>query len=594
MKKQLIIIFVFFGSVAVFSQVKPSAKVLPTKAKDTVITEVIEIETKYNPEIADATKIKRNPTITVSERNKRKKLDYSIFSAPVASTFKPKSGSIKGVDVGKKERIYENYVALGYGNYTSPYFETYLHRYTRFDSEFGLSAKYNASFDNVENTLLDSDFSNLKATLFYKQEERYFDWKTSLEVERNQYNWYGLENNTFSPSVIDNINEKQTYNYFKVRGELDFVEAYVADADLNLAYFMDDFNSQETHAKLNVNFDFPLDFLQANAKNLKVASSIEFLGGTFENDYENNVESNYSFFTANLSPEYRDTFGNLSLLAGFKVFGAFDLERENTDIFVYPNVKLEYAVIKEYLNIYSGVSGGLTTNTYKSFTEENPFVSPTLEMRQTSENYNAFLGFNGRITNSWSFNFSGSYADVQNLPLFLRNNTKSNGVTNSFNGNTLRGYEYGNSFGVVYDDIQRLTLFAETEFDFTKNITFGGNVQFDNYTTTNELEAWNLPTIQFTGIAKYKSDKWFATANIFYVGDRNDVSYSVIFPAPATTIVTVDSFMDVNLNGGYHFSDKFSAFLQLNNILNNNYQRFQNFDVQGFQILGGLTYKFDF
>ena len=153
MKKQLIIIFVFFGSVAVFSQVKPSAKVLPTKAKDTVITEVIEIETKYNPEIADATKIKRNPTITVSERNKRKKLDYSIFSAPVASTFKPKSGSIKGVDVGKKERIYENYVALGYGNYTSPYFETYLHRYTRFDSEFGLSAKYNASFDNVENTL---------------------------------------------------------------------------------------------------------------------------------------------------------------------------------------------------------------------------------------------------------------------------------------------------------------------------------------------------------------------------------------------------------------------------------------------------------
>ena len=70
--------FVFFGSVAVFSQVKPSAKVLPTKAKDTVITEVIEIETKYNPEIADATKIKRNPTITVSERNKRKKLECKL------------------------------------------------------------------------------------------------------------------------------------------------------------------------------------------------------------------------------------------------------------------------------------------------------------------------------------------------------------------------------------------------------------------------------------------------------------------------------------------------------------------------------------
>jgi outer membrane receptor protein involved in Fe transport len=50
----------------------------------------------------------------------------------------------------------------------------------------------------------------------------------------------------------------------------------------------------------------------------------------------------------------------------------------------------------------------------------------------------------------------------------------------------------------------------------------------------------------------------------------------------------------VNLNGGYHFNDKFSAFLRLNNVLNTAYQRFANFNTQGFQALAGITYKFDF
>ena len=59
-------------------------------------------------------------------------------------------------------------------------------------------------------------------------------------------------------------------------------------------------------------------------------------------------------------------------------------------------------------------------------------------------------------------------------------------------------------------------------------------------------------------------------------------------------IQTLKSFVDINLNGGYHFNNKFSTFLKLNNILNTHYQRFANFDTQGFQVLGGMSYKFDF
>jgi outer membrane receptor protein involved in Fe transport len=70
--------------------------------------------------------------------------------------------------------------------------------------------------------------------------------------------------------------------------------------------------------------------------------------------------------------------------------------------------------------------------------------------------------------------------------------------------------------------------------------------------------------------------------------------YTDIFPSTAASTQSIPSFLDINLNGGYHFNDTFTAFLKVNNILNSNYQRFVNFEVQGFQILGGITYKFDF
>ena len=44
-----------------------------SKKKDTVKTEVVEIETRYNPKIADANKIVKKPTIKILEKSKRKK-----------------------------------------------------------------------------------------------------------------------------------------------------------------------------------------------------------------------------------------------------------------------------------------------------------------------------------------------------------------------------------------------------------------------------------------------------------------------------------------------------------------------------------------
>jgi outer membrane cobalamin receptor len=295
-----------------------------------------------------------------------------------------------------------------------------------------------------------------------------------------------------------------------------------------------------------------------------------------------------------LNPEYSTTFSGFSLKLGARIFASLDSENDATHFLVYPDLKLQKSIIEEQLNIYAGVFGDFHTNTYQSFTEENPFVSPTLFITQTAEKYNVFVGLNGVINNDFSFNISANLKEEEDKALFVRNNSKSNGVSNFNNGVALKGFEYGNSFTLIYDDVKTTSIFAELEYDFTQKITFSTNFQFDNFTTQTQSEAWNLPTIQAAIVGKYKSNKWYATTNVFYVGERKDVLYSATSPSNLSGLQTLDAFVDVNLNGGYHFNDKFSAFLRFNNILNTSYQRFANFNVQGFQALGGITYKFDF
>ncbi len=80
---------------------------------------------------------------------------------------------------------------------------------------------------------------------------------------------------------------------------------------------------------------------------------------------------------------------------------------------------------------------------------------------------------------------------------------------------------------------------------------------------------------------------------MFYVGERKDFQINTDFAANAAP-VTLKSYFDVNANVGYKYSDRLTAFARANNITNNAYQKWLNYPVQGFQLVLGANYKFDF
>lgn len=588
-KSILLLLCLVFASTQVFSQKKSKKE----KAKDTLKPTVVNVITSYTPTISDAFKIKKSPRIVLSKNTQKQKLTYKIFSAPVASTFVPKSGVVKGIDVGKKERLFDNYVAAGYGNFNTPFVEAFLHQNSKFENDYGIYLKYISSEDGVENTPLNNGYTNIKVGAYYLSEERYFTWKIGGNIERDTYNWYGLPAINFDTQSIASINEEQTYGFYELEGELLFEDSYIDDVKASLSMFDDNFGSQEIRFTLNPNFKLPLNRFSRSLDDLDLKTTIDYLQGEFEQNYTDATNVKYSFLNIAINPTYRLEWKDFNIKLGTKVYLSLDMENSLTDFLAYPDVQITYPLISKLANIYVGAGGDLHMNSFKSLSDENPFVSPTLFLTQTNEQYNIFGGINGKFSSDVSFDIRASYKSDEDRALFIRNNSKSNGTFDAFAA-PLLGFEYGNSFRVVYDDITTLSVFGELEVDVTKRLVIGGNVQFNSYTMTNQQAAWNLPELEGGIFGKYKNDKWYASANIFFVGERQDLLFSGTFPSTVSGIQTLDSYVDVNLNGGYHFNDFVSVFLKLNNVLNSDYERFANFNVQGFQVLGGVTYKFDF
>ena len=185
-----------------------------------------------------------------------------------------------------------------------------------------------------------------------------------------------------------------------------------------------------------------------------------------------------------------------------------------------------------------------------------------------------------------SYNISGRYIADRNKALFINNEITA----------TSQDYSYGNSFGIVYDDIDTFSFAGEIDVDVNRNFRVGIKAEYFTYSTNGQAEAWNLPDVKGSLFLDYQIDEhWFAGANLFYIGERKDQFYlndPLINTTPFT--VTLDSYFDANVHVGYHVNDQISVFAKANNLANNMYQRWQNFPVQGIQLLAGATYKFDF
>ncbi|WP_291963612.1 TonB-dependent receptor, partial [Maribacter sp.] len=554
-------------------------------------TETVTVTKAYTPTVSDAFKIKSVPNMNDSIVLQKKPINYSIFSVPVASTFTPNKGTASKVEKLPPPILYNSYASLGAGLYGNVLGEFYTSRTINRDENFDIGFNHLSSRGGINGVELNDTFYDTKLDASYAKRDRDLDWGAAIGLQHQLYNWYGIEPGVFSETVLNGIDERQNYYMGEVSGHINLEDVYFKRADLKYRRFFDAVSSGENRAIFNSSFVFPVNDETFNAK-----VNVDYVGGTFENADVNSSTNDsgisYGNLQAGINPSLTMLRDDLSLNLGVNLVYGMDLENSESNFYIYPAVTASYRLLDETVIAYGGVTGELKQNSYYDFVEGNPFVSPTLNIAPTDSQYNAYVGFKGQLLPNLSYNVKGSYSAENNRPLYTLN------PRNDFRSDD-KGYYYGNSFGVFYDDIKTLGIFGELNVDVNRNFTAGANVEVYDYSTETGNPAWNLPNLQASLFMDYQiGEKWYAGANLFYVGERDDFSSTVVqntqpndFPA---TLITLDGYFDANAHVGYRYTDQWSFFIKGANLSNNTYQRWANFQVQGIQILGGATYKFDF
>jgi len=545
---------------------------------DTIDAGTVNVVKPYTPKISDAFKIKETPSLNDSTTAKKKDIKYNIFSIPVASTFTPAKGKAATVDKEKAVKLYDNYASLGVGTYTTVLGEVYLNHALSNSERVGGYLRHHSSAGDIEGVNFDNNFSETGLNAHYTQRQRDFSWKVEGGFQLQKYNWYGVPDQD-----IDKFDVDHSFYTVNIGGNINFEDGIINDGSVLYRRFGDDQDSGENRFILKSGFD-----VSVRDEIISTDVTIDYLGGSFDRNYYADEELNYGNFNIGIAPSYQMKQDDLTVNLGVNLVYLNDTEAGKSKFFVYPNITASYRVVDELMIAYAGIEGGLLQNSYYDFAQVNPFVSPTLFVAPTDQTYNVSIGLKGKLTNSLSYNITGRYLADNNRALF-----KSNPVLGTADEN----YQLGNSLGIVYDDVSTFSIAGELNVDINRNFNLALKAEYFGYDTDGEAEPWNLPDIEASLFLDYQIDEhWFAGANLFFVGERKDqfvVEQSLLPIDPAKTI-TLDSFFDLNAHVGYKINDQLSAFGKVNNIANQDYNRWLNYPVQGIQFLAGATYQFDF
>jgi len=549
--------------------------------KDTINTEVVNVVKPYTPTISDAFKVKEIPSLDDEVTESRKEVKYNIFSIPVASTFTPAKATAATVDKVEPVKLYDNYASFGVGSYTSFLGEVYLNHAINSTESVGGYVSHHSSQGGVDGVILNDDFSDTKFNANYSKKLRDYSWNVDAGARHQIYNWYGLPEG-FNEMAASEIDPQHTYFTFDFGGEIKFDDRIINEGRMRFRRFADDFDSGENRFTFSTNVDIPL-----NNGDLNTTFKFDYLGGTFQRSLFDNEQVNYGNFQVGVIPSYQILEDDLTVNLGVSAFYLNDTEASKSKFYIFPKVTASYRLVDEILITYGGIEGDLIQNSYYDFAMQNPFVSPTLFIMPTDQQYNAYVGLKGKLSNNMSYNIRGSYKAENNSAL-IKSNPAQIGESEN--------YQHGNSFGVVYDDVNIFSVFGEINVDVNRNFNLGIKAEYFTYTTEDEAEAWNRPDFEASLFMDVQiDDHWFAGANLFYVGERMDQMYVIdplVNSSPMT--VTLESYFDANAHVGYRINDQWSVYAKANNIANQDYKRWVNYQVQGIQFLAGTTYKFDF
>jgi len=548
------------------------------EGEENIGTEVINVVKPYTPTVSDAFKVKEVPVVVDDIDLKKKMLSYTIFSIPVASTFTPSKGKAAVVEKQAPKKLYNNYASLAIGNYLNVLAEFYATMPINSTDNFTVGLNHHSAQGEIKEVQLDDKFYNTDLSLMYSKRDKGLSYQIEGVFKHQQYNWYGT---SYDLTDLQRANIDASHTYFTggLNGNLQVDDSFFKGGAIKYSRFWDTNEASENSIVIAPKFEFEvLDY------NIKLHTTLDYIGGEFK---AVSPGLKYSYLKTALHPSYQYTQEDLVVDLGAEFVFVLDSDNSESDFYVYPKINASYNLVDDFVIAFGGVDGGLEQNSYERFVEQNKYLTPMLGITPTHNQFDAFLGFKGKLSSKIRYAIKGSYLNEQNKALYVMNPVNDVDLeTENFNK--------ANTFGILYDDVNTLKINGKLTAQITKKYSIGLSGEYSSFSMDKALEAWNLPQLKASMFGDFKfSEKWNGGMNLFYVGERMDKLNSTTALVTANT-VTLKGYFDVNAYVGYQITSRFTAFLKANNIASQGYEKWQTYPVQQVQVLGGLTYKFDF
>jgi hypothetical protein len=200
----------------------------------------------------------------------------------------------------------------------------------------------------------------------------------------------------------------------------------------------------------------------------------------------------------------------------------------------------------------------------------NPYISDekytTVRQTRTDE---VFAGIQTNVGSHISFTGRASWWRYQDLPLFV-NDT----LTDS------------KQFLIVYDSLTAISIQGSVRYQVASAVALGLSATYFSYDTKNAKKAWHEPGMTIRGELMLKPLPALTVTGYVTVMDE------IYALTKGNKAVKLNPILDLGGSAEYIFINRLSAFLTVNNLLSNKYQRWMGYEAYGLNIYGGVRFKF--
>jgi hypothetical protein len=523
--------------------------ILKVAAQDTLKSQTIQIVSNYKPVLKPATKFgfsaSSMPPVPFSDKfiytlpdQQYRVLMRSVDLVP--ASFTPDS-----------LRLYDHhFLKIGYGNFQ----RIYADAGTSWGAGKPLQLQLFAGHHSLKGNQL---FQQNSRTYAHASVQYFFDHHIlQLKANAHQNNYYFFGNDALT------VNDKKdslrvTYNQWSVEMGLksQTPNAYGLTYDPSFRFhFLDAGKSNELNALMRIPLHVKINSQVSFSLQGKADITRYRLNG--DTTYQNNI---YSVSPSVLFPVKDFTF-DIGLQAAW----------DNSMLNILPQIGVEAFIKSNKAILFAGVQSIIQKNNFQSLIQFNPWITAQrLQINTRIDEY--FAGLRGTLPGNLSYRISGGLSNFYHLPLYL-NIPKTS------------------LFSVLHEGrMEAFRIKATAEWVHSEKIS--ADIGMDFYQILKQKEEnkpWHFIPMQVNMGIRWKPVKDLTIQSKIFGWEGP--YFKIDNQGNAKKLPAV---IDVNVEADFKISKLFLIWLQMNNIFNQQYQRWNQYPVVGFQLIGGIRLNFE-